>query len=432
VAAWSNVQVLPPQRLVFAARFSHSLLRTPCLDLEMKTFVRIERGRSSKPVSPDQREGARLPSPSSDAPLDVLLIGPISPPFGGVASHIERLRRLLPPQDLRVGVLSHYGAPATPPDIAGYLHRNPLLYWAAIRRHKSRIVHYHHSHWLLLVAVGLAAHGDSRRYVVTVHGHELETVLHSRIRPVAALARWALRQFDDVIAVSEEIASDIRAHGGAERVHIIPAFLAPGPAEPVKLDAKSEEFFAGGSPVLVASCSQLCARPGTSDRYGFDLAVEAFCEIGGRNPGIRLALFLGRPPSTRGEHEYVQLLERRVLASGLGRRLLILVEAPLPPAFSYDVVYLRPTLTDGDAVSVREALAMNVPVLASDVVRRPAGTRTFRGGDAGALCSELTELLRRRADPRDDAAGRAGDDGESKAMLQCLLAVYGASNRGSS
>ena len=34
-------------------------------------------------------------------------------------------------------------------------------------------------------------------------------------------------------------------------------------------------------------------------------------------------------------------------------------------------VLLKPTNTDGDAISVREALYLGVPVVASDVVERP-------------------------------------------------------------
>jgi hypothetical protein len=40
-------------------------------------------------------------------------------------------------------------------------------------------------------------------------------------------------------------------------------------------------------------------------------------------------------------------------------------------------VYLRTTRTDGDAVSVREALDAGVPVIASDVVKRPVGVLTI-------------------------------------------------------
>jgi hypothetical protein len=38
---------------------------------------------------------------------------------------------------------------------------------------------------------------------------------------------------------------------------------------------------------------------------------------------------------------------------------------------------IRPAATDEDAISLREALYFNCPVIASDVVRRPKGTILF-------------------------------------------------------
>jgi glycosyltransferase involved in cell wall biosynthesis len=54
---------------------------------------------------------------------------------------------------------------------------------------------------------------------------------------------------------------------------------------------------------------------------------------------------------------------------------------------------LRPTATDGDAVSVREALHLGVPVVASDVVERPTGARVFALDDPKALTARILEAL---------------------------------------
>jgi glycogen synthase len=55
--------------------------------------------------------------------------------------------------------------------------------------------------------------------------------------------------------------------------------------------------------------------------------------------------------------------------------------------------FVRPTTADGDSVSVREALALGVPCVASDVAPRPAGTVTFPSGDARALVEALSQAL---------------------------------------
>jgi len=66
---------------------------------------------------------------------------------------------------------------------------------------------------------------------------------------------------------------------------------------------------------------------------------------------------------------------------------------------------VRSTFADGDAITVREALDLGVPVVASDTDFRPAGVVLFRKGDAADLLEKLTEVL---GGPRD-RLGRPAD-----------------------
>lgn len=54
-------------------------------------------------------------------------------------------------------------------------------------------------------------------------------------------------------------------------------------------------------------------------------------------------------------------------------------------------VYVRPTFMDGASVAVQEALVMNVPVLASDVVDRPEGVVVYKYMDIEHFISKLEE-----------------------------------------
>ena len=90
-----------------------------------------------------------------------------------------------------------------------------------------------------------------------------------------------------------------------------------------------------------------------------------------------------------------------------------------PPALARSSVLLRPTNTDGDAVSVREALWLGVPVIASDVVERPAGTELFRTRDAESLWQATLRVCSDLPAARARLAGAARSDG-----FESLLAVY--------
>lgn len=114
------------------------------------------------------------------------------------------------------------------------------------------------------------------------------------------------------------------------------------------------------------------------------------------------------------------MLQARLETEGLTAHYMIVRGSrPFGPALARSSALLRPTNTDGDAVSVREALWLGVPVIASDVVVRPAGTVLFRNRDAESLweatrcvCSDLPAARAR-------LVGAARCDG-----FDALLEVY--------
>jgi len=67
-------------------------------------------------------------------------------------------------------------------------------------------------------------------------------------------------------------------------------------------------------------------------------------------------------------------------------------------------VFVRPTLEDGDSISVREALALGVPVVASDIGTRPAGAILFQRGDVGEMLSKVELAMAAKRDPKVPAA----------------------------
>src|SRR5207253_2720384 len=83
--------------------------------------------------------------------LDVIVVGPVAPPLGGIAAHVERLTDVLEREGLRVAVVDHFGNRKHARVIAT-LRRNPLRYWWHMRRLRARVVHYHYARWSTLVA----------------------------------------------------------------------------------------------------------------------------------------------------------------------------------------------------------------------------------------------------------------------------------------
>jgi glycosyltransferase involved in cell wall biosynthesis len=78
-------------------------------------------------------------------------------------------------------------------------------------------------------------------------------------------------------------------------------------------------------------------------------------------------------------------------------------------------VFVRPTYADGDSLSVREALALGLPVVASDAAPRPSGVTVCRSGDVGDLVAKLSTVL---------AHPLASPPADAPVDIESLLAAY--------
>jgi glycosyltransferase involved in cell wall biosynthesis len=341
-----------------------------------------------------------------DDEFDILILGPIPPPFGGISVHLSRLVPKLQCAGFKVGVLNHFGSTAMPFVVAA-LRRNPLNYYRLPKKFRARIVHYHHSRWSHFVALALGKGSSTARYILTLHAgdiHKHFPQLISRAPFVGWITRWALRRFDTVICVDPKIASFIRDHLDGQRLEVLPAFLESLNQKAEEYDAPIETFLAAGSVLVVAAYGLQFLQDGR-ELYGVDTAVEAFSKLAKEREDLRLAIFIARRPSRGKARRHLAQLERRLNEAGVRDRVLIVFDRPLVPALRQNTVFVRPTRAEGDAVSVREAQRAGVPVVASDVVRRPRGVVSFSEGDVTDLCAALRAVLNGAIQHSNDATG---------------------------
>jgi glycosyltransferase involved in cell wall biosynthesis len=360
---------------------------------------------------------ATLPSRA----LDVLILGPVPPPLGGIAVHVSRLVPHLQKAGLEVGVLNHFRS--TDADfVLDALNRNPINYFRMPRRLRASVVHYHHSHWAMLLGVALGRRRAGSRYVVTLHGNDVPRLLEARVPMLRRAIRWALTRFDAIIVVNPDIRTAIQDHVDPGRIEVLPAFLEAATEESFN-DASVEDFLASGRTLLL-SAFRVQFLPDGRDLYGLDMAVDAFAALAAERPDLRLALFIAELPLTRRATRYLRALAGRLDEAGLRDRVLIVFGLPLAPAFRHDVILVRPTRIEGDALSVREALHAYVPVVASDVVGRPAGTSTFASDDTADLRRALVEILDSTKGRARRPAGTPSNAASGAEFLASLLRIY--------
>jgi glycogen synthase len=227
----------------------------------------------------------------------------------------------------------------------------------------------------------------TRAPIVTLHSGLLPRWL-SPSPARRALARTVLQQYSAVVAVSDAI-RDALAASGFPGALVLPAFLRdfvkPGAPPPGLLELRAE-----AAPLF-------CAMVAPDELYGLPVLLRAFAQVLERRQKARLALY------GRGSDEV-----RAAGVRGFG-------ELHRPQALALMAasdVFVRPTLVDGDSVSVREALALGRRVVATSVGNRPAGVRLVPPKDAAALAQALLE-------PAEAAAGGGPSD-----SLERILSLY--------
>jgi glycosyltransferase involved in cell wall biosynthesis len=336
------------------------------------------------------------------AEMKVLLVGDFPPPNGGVATHVEELFRSVRARGGTCEVLD-IGKGQLPADgvvPAGGVARFAVLLGSYAARGYQ--IHLHTSganpkSWLLASACAVAGLASRVPSILTLHsGLGPAWLEETPGRKVAA--RMVVRQFGKVIAVSADIRDALLSCGvPAERVEVLPAFshefLRPG--------APPEGFSALRAEAAPLFCAMVAPRP----EYGEKVLLESFAQVRARLPQARLALYGPGSEAVRGEgvRGFGELHRSQALALLAGAD-----------------VFVRPTLADGDSVSVREALALGRLVVATRVGNRPPEARLVDAGDAGALAGGLLDAAGElAARPVRTVSAPAADS------LQRILALYG-------
>ena len=330
----------------------------------------------------------------------VLLVGDYPPPYGGLSVQIAALRHRLAALGAEVRVLDigerrRQKRPGCLPA------RGPLGFAATVLRHvRSRfIVHLHtNGHnprsWiatLVCVAAGLAG---GRRSVVSLGSGRMPDFLDTASPAIRALAHASLARAGALVVRNERARAAVVAHGAdSGKVVVLPGFYGVAEAEIGGLPWAAARFRRDHRPLIGAVASR-------GPEYGLALLIDAAARLRPRHPALGVVLI--------GPDRLEDGCPPWALALGERQR-----PALLATLRSVDV-FVRPTYFDGDASSVREALALGVRVVASDTDFRPEGVWRFPCGDADALAGAIEAALARRPRRLDSTS------------LPALLAIYDA------
>lgn len=312
----------------------------------------------------------------------IAIFGHVPPPYGGVATHIERVMNKFSEQKNKVYL---FNTLATTRRIT-YGFR--LLFF--LLQHRPHTL-YNHTNDLrsglaeLQLLVWLK---KIFRYQLVLVEHNCR---HLYSRNAAYKKRYAslLAQLDQLVLIGNPTAVSYQdnsmALGGS--VSIESAFLPPLLQDDCSYPEELNRFFKVHWPLIIINASRFALIDGR-DLYGIDLTAHAIEQMKTAYSKIGLVVLLAE--HVDADH-YNQWLER------ISSHMYILHgNYPLWPLLKKADLFVRPTRSDAASVSVEEALFVGIPVIASDAAPRPEGVVIFRSGDANDLCDKMHAVLRNK------------------------------------
>ena len=223
-----------------------------------------------------------------------------------------------------------------------------------------------------------------KKKIITIHGYEPGR--GANIRP---MDRTILNNCNKVIFVSKELADAFKV----KQYIVNEAFLPPDVKSEAEIPAEVfnwiEQRKKQGYKIAVANASRLDKHE-EEDLYGLDLCIMAAKK--NKEIGIKAAIIfvVSDGSGVIKTEQYKKMIDEFALQDWF-----LIWEAPLSfiKLIIHTDIVLRPTNTDGDALTVREGLFLGKPVVASDVVIRPEGTKLFKTRDAESLAQAIAGVL---------------------------------------
>ncbi|HTC23147.1 MAG TPA: glycosyltransferase family 4 protein [Gemmatimonadales bacterium] len=338
-----------------------------------------------------------------------VLAGFYPPPFAGEPVHVKQLAQLLRDHGLAVEILNVNRHARPSPEYHNAPRRGALLWKLFTLADRASILHLHtHGHsrksWLMILVASLAARLRGTSAVLTLHSGLLPGYLAGFGMARRGFARWILEPFARIVCVNSEISRAVQRLGIAGgHTTIIPAFL--GVAGTAELAPPDRLLIQELRPLLVA-----VAGGEQEPERGLAVVLRALQQLVALLPGAGVVLMGWQVgPRTRPLIDELGLARGAVCLGEVSHdRCLAFLRAA-------DVV-VRSTFVDGDAITVREALAFGVPVVASDTAFRPEGVTLFRKGDVSDLVAKLRQVL---AAPREGSSPcTASQDQPARSLWQ--------------
>lgn len=286
----------------------------------------------------------------------VLNIGTLPLPIGGVTIHLDRFFIKLRESELSKQVY-----------LWDYKRESTIVGLRKIIN--SNFVHVHLSNKVSRLLCLVFCKILLKKTIVTYHGmYDFNNIL-DRLSLYLSNYNLVLNNYSYSNALS--IIRDVN------RVELISAFIPPTLPQNLSIESseKISNFISKYSYTACTNAHSYVKNNEGNDLYGLDFLLKIFVDL--PSYGIIIA-----DPSQQLKDVYKHYL-------GIDNILFISNPEPFVEIISRTNVFIRATTSDGDSLSIKEAIYLNKQVMASDCVDRPEQCVVFKMYDTSDFINKL-------------------------------------------
>jgi glycosyltransferase involved in cell wall biosynthesis len=301
----------------------------------------------------------------------ILLLGSVPPPIGGVTMHIDRFLNLYSDKEYQISVFD--------------IKKRTLFQKEKYTKNIFAILSY----FLSVKIIHIHVSNDYIKLLFTFLGKlffkKVIYTHHNSIVKNKKIFKLMYKICDKVILVNDkEIDKKLIDF---KKTEVIPAFLPPYKFEdlPMYIEIELNKY----STVISTNCYLYNLFNG-KHVYGFDLIIDAFYKLT-KDGKIKNTLLILVDPSSTTTEFVSELLKNKEFDTN--KVLHVAQKIDFVSLVKKSDITIRATRTDGDSLSIRESLYLNVPIIASDITSRPEGTITFKNDDSADLGDKILKVL---------------------------------------
>lgn len=228
---------------------------------------------------------------------------------------------------------------------------------------------------------------------VTFIDHNASRYFNSLKFLTRLIYKFSLNKAKRIVIVDEYLKNNYKLFGNKLNFKVESAFIPPVLSDignivkkyPIELQELKYRN------CIIASISKPYLNIEGEDVYNSELIIECFEKLSLKYHDLYFVI--GLSDTSRDSKYAEKILDQAENISLRNKNIFILKNGTeLWPLFRKALIYFRPTLTDGDSITLREAIHFGCKSLVSDVVPRPSEVILFNLKDDDAL-NKLDNIL---------------------------------------